>query len=185
LTTLRSVTAARAADRHGRGFRSARCAVRAAGLLLLTTLCGCASAPAPRAVPLEAAIQVSEGLNPDADGRASPLVLVFYQLRAADTFRGLDFFAVFDPEGRTLAADLVSREQLTLAPGEDRVYRTELDPEATHLGVVGAFADLENATWRDLFELPDRGLLGRVNVFQRDRLSVQVSERAVAFVVDD
>ena len=50
-----------------------------------------------------AALDVTTGLltawNPDASGRASPLMVAIYQLKSIEKFQNDDFFSVFDPRG--------------------------------------------------------------------------------------
>ena len=47
-----------------------------------------------------------------------------------------------------VGADLVSREELMLQPGESRPLNKALAPETRFLGVVAVYRDLERATWR-------------------------------------
>ena len=82
---------------------------------------GCASKP-PKPVPAVATLSIvaRPDANPDASGRPSPIVLRLYQLKADAAFVDSDFFPLFDDDKRALGADLVSREEMELAPGEAR-----------------------------------------------------------------
>jgi type VI secretion system protein VasD len=156
-------------------------------LVLVLSVClgACAAQGPPKPVSFGADITVSAGLNPDSNGRPSPMILGVYQLKSPDKFSNGDFFSVFDPEGTALGDDLVRREQITLQPGTDRSFETELEPQASFLGIVGAFSDIESAQWRSVVEIPEKNLLKRVNVFKRERLKIVVTERAVDVAFSD
>ena len=60
-------------------------------LLALTALLGaCASGP-PEDVVLRGSVEAVDTVNPDGQGRASPLVIKIYQLKANDKFELADF----------------------------------------------------------------------------------------------
>jgi type VI secretion system protein VasD len=88
------------------------------------------------------------GVNPDARGRASPVVVRLLELKTLAAFESADFFSLFDRDKDTLGAELVAREELQLQPGEKKTLQRSLPPETKYLGVVAAFRDLERARWR-------------------------------------
>jgi type VI secretion system protein VasD len=151
----------------------------------LAILGGCGAKGPPKPVAIDTEVVVSDDLNPDANGRPSPLMLGIYQLKSPDKFSNDDFFSVFNPDSTALGDDLVGREQITLQPGGTRTLELEVDPEAAYLGVVGAFADLENAEWRSVVEIPEKDLLKRINVFSKQRLTITVMERSVTISFSD
>lgn len=153
--------------------------------LWLVIVGGCGSQGAPKPVAIGTEIVVSPELNPDANGRPSPLMLGIYQLKSPDKFSNEDFFSVFNPDSTALGEDLLGREQITLQPGGTRTLELEVDPETAYLGVVGAFADLENAEWRSVVEIPEKDPLKRINVFRKQRLTITVMERSVAISFGD
>lgn len=146
---------------------------------------GCASPQRSQTVEMSTDIVVSEQLNPDANGRPSPLMLAVYQLRSADAFLSKDFFSVFDPEGAALGEDVIKRDQLTLQPGGNRSFEAEFDRDASFIGVVGAFSDLDRAQWRSVVEVPEKSLLNRMNLFGGERLRITVGERSVALSIGE
>jgi len=152
--------------------------------LLLMMVGACSGAPKKlKVIELTTEVTVAKGLNPDVDGRPSPLKLIIYQLGAADQFQNADFFTLFDPQNASLGADLLGQKQMTLAPGEDQELKAEFDPDTAYIGVVGAFRDLENAQWRALVEIPEKTLLKRINIFKDDKLRIDVGDRSVAAAI--
>jgi type VI secretion system protein VasD len=109
-------------------------------------LASCASVKPPTVVQL--AIDVDAGVNPDSRGRASPLMVRYFELRSLAAFDGADFFSLFERDKETLGAELVAREEFQLQPKEQRKLERTLQPDTRYVGVVAAYRDLERATWR-------------------------------------
>lgn len=128
--------------------------IGAVGVLML--LCACASAPPPPPPPttVKVHLQASADVNPDGSGRPSPLVVRVYELRQDVAFRDADFFALYDHEKQTLAADLLASQEYQLRPGEARDFDFKEDPQMRFLMVAAAYRDLRNSQWRASFELP-------------------------------
>ena len=120
----------------------------AAVALVAAAVGGCASKPVPPA-PITCTIETSTKLNPGYNGRPSPLLLRFYALKSAAAFNGADFIALYQHDATDLGADITSKDEYTLAPGETRSCSKILPPDTHFIGVVGAFFDIEHATWRD------------------------------------
>jgi type VI secretion system protein VasD len=146
---------------------------RWAGLCVAVALAGCASAPKPTQVT-GGSIEGTAQLNPSVTKRPSPLVLRVYELKGATAFNSADFVALYQRDQAELAADLVSREEIILQPGETRpVAAKTLAPEVKFIAVMGAFRDLEHAQWRSVVAvLP--GQKQRVAI-RADALSISVT----------
>ena len=123
----------------------------AAGLSLLAAACG--GGPPPPGI-VELTIRTSDDINPDAAGRASPVVIRVYQLAAPTQFQAADFFQLFDKEQATLGTDLVAREEVTIAPGTMQSLTIPLKPNTLAIGIAVAFRDIDRATWRAVSDAP-------------------------------
>lgn len=143
------------------------------GACIVMTLAACASTPKPTQLT-GGSIEGSAQLNPSVNKRPSPLVLRVYELKNAAAFNSADFVALYERDKAELAADIVSREEIVLQPGESRpVAAKTLAPEVRFIGVMGAFRDLERAQWRSVVAvLP--GQKQRVTV-RADGLMVSVT----------
>lgn len=103
--------------------------------------------PAPE---LRVEVVAAPDSNSVPGGRALPIVVRVYQLKDGGAFKGADYYRLTDKESATLGSDLIGREEITLAPGQRRSIAQPLSPQATHLGVIGGFRDIDRAAWRDL-----------------------------------
>lgn len=122
--------------------------------LLLAVLSGCETlgfGPAP--TRLEVTIEASPNLNPNAEGRPSPIVMRFYELSSADVFETSDFFTLYDNEMATLGKFILFRDEMNIKPGQLKTIKREAKPETLYIGVIAAYRDLDNARWRGILEI--------------------------------
>ena len=97
---------------------------------------------------IAADIIATDDLNPDVNGRPSPLVVRIYELKNAEAFEQADFFTLYDDEATTLEGHLIIREEIELTPGEQREIRRRLNEETKYLGIVAAYRDIDQSRWR-------------------------------------
>ena len=116
-------------------------------------------AAAPKAaVKAPMTISASADVNPDANGRPSPIVVRIYQLKTDAAFTAADFFALFDDDKKVLGPELISRDEFMLGPAERRTIEVTVATETRYVGAVAAFRDIRNAQWRSLVPSPRKGL---------------------------
>ena len=153
-----------------------------AGLcILLSTVTLALASPtvqAAKTVRVKAAVSAAEVLNPDYQGRSSPVNIIVFQLTSADAFANADFFSLFDADAAVLGGDVLGRTQLLLQPGEGREWNTEFDRETRFVGVIAAYRDIENAQWRATVALPKKGFIGRF--FRKNKLKIVVDTLAIS-----
>jgi type VI secretion system protein VasD len=115
---------------------------------------GCSSPPKPPPPkpPLLLSINIvaAAQLNPDARMRPSPVVVRVYELKSAAQFSSADFLSLYDKDQSVLGADVVTREEFVLRPGEKKAINKQLPAETKFIGVVAAFRELDSARWRGL-----------------------------------
>ncbi|MEJ2326315.1 MAG: type VI secretion system lipoprotein TssJ [Chromatiaceae bacterium] len=120
--------------------------------LSASVLGGCAGGTPPPTL-ISAEIAAEPGINPNAAGQPSPLVVRLYELKTTGSFEGADFFTLFDKESAALGPDLLAREELDMRPGTARTVVRKAAPDTQYLGVVGAYRDLDESRWRATYPL--------------------------------
>lgn len=139
-------------------------------------LVACASKP-PEDVVLKGTVQAVEAVNPDGQGRPSPLVIKIYQLKADDKFELADFFALFDNAEATLGADLLAVEDIMMSPGDLKPYEGAFDPQTRFIGVVAAYRDINQAQWKSIVPMPERNMM---KLLRRGELTIKADRLAVS-----
>jgi len=139
---------------------------------LAASLLGCAGG-APKPTPVAGRVDAAPQVNPDARNRPSPVLVRVYELKAPTAFNGADFMSLFQGDATALGAELVSKDEMTLSPGESRPWSRTLAPETRWIGVFAAYRDLEHARWRAVAAI-EPGRKQQV-VVQAGELAVTVS----------
>ena len=118
-------------------------------LCILTALTACSNVSWLRSpTSIDAQILASFEINPDANGRPSPLVVRIYELKSISAFNDADFFKLYDEEVATLGGDLLSREEFELTPGQSREIIHKANEQARFFAVVAAYRNIDQASWR-------------------------------------
>jgi type VI secretion system protein VasD len=150
-------------------------------LLAALFVAGCGSAPAKPAAA-KAKITASADVNPNSEGRASPIHVRIFQLKEDGAFMGADYWALSDKEQETLAGALVQRLEFDLSPGENREFELKISPDARVLGLMAEYNDYRNAQWRVVAKAPNKTLLDLV---KKDRVSFDVGKDKASITVGD
>ena len=131
--------------------------------------------PPPEAVAdpttVELLVVASPLLNPDANGRPSPVVVRLYELSAATSFNSSDFFQIYEQAENTLGADLLGTEELIIEPGDVRTVARSLKPETEALGMIVAYRFIGSAEWRAVVAVEPN----QANSLTAELLSLEVS----------
>lgn len=122
----------------------------AAVLAAMPALAACSSAPPPPPPPTTIQLTVigDKTLNPDPNGRPSPVMLRLYQLGPSDAFANADFFQVIDQDKATLGPTLLDRQELAVPPESRQTVTVQPKPDVKTLAVAAAFRAYEEAGWR-------------------------------------
>ena len=111
--------------------------------------CGMFGSSAPKETTLELTLAAGNQLNPNAQRRASPVVVRVFDLKTPAGFDAATYDGLFEHDRETLAADLVTRDDFTLNPGDGKkLPERKLAPETKVIGIAVGFRDLERAVWR-------------------------------------
>ena len=114
---------------------------------LILTSCATLS-PFSTMTKLDLTLTASDQLNPDLNGRPSPVVLRMFELKHPVAFENADFFSLYERARETLSPDLIASEELELRPGETVVLKLDIAGGGRYVGLLAAYRDLPHAKWR-------------------------------------
>lgn len=98
-------------------------------------------------------LTTNTALNPDKEGRSSPVVLRIYELSSEKQFVDKDFFDIYDDEKETLGDTLIKKQEFELSPNESRKLAISPNNKTKFIGIVAAFRNLDNAKWQEIIAL--------------------------------
>jgi len=125
--------------------------------LSLSVLAGCQAVYATFPPSTKLHFRVAQDINPDLDGRPSPVIIKVYELASKTVFENQDFFALYDNQEVILRTDLLKKDELVFEPGQRTEYRMALQPATRAVAVVVAYRDIEGARWRAVVDVKPTG----------------------------
>ncbi|MVV47868.1 type VI secretion system lipoprotein TssJ [Pseudomonas sp. PB120] len=118
-------------------------------MIALVLLAGCSSlSPYSHLTKLNLNLTASDQLNPDLNGRPSPIVVHLLELKHPVAFENADFFSLYERAKESLAPDLVVSEEIELRPGERVELKLTAKEGSRYVGILAAYRDLPETKWR-------------------------------------
>ncbi len=120
----------------------------------LMWLAGCSSlSPYSTMTKVNLKLTANDQLNPDLNGRPSPIVISLFELKHPVAFENADFFSLYERAKDSLTPDLVASEELELRPGETVELKLSVEEGSRFVGVLAAYRDLPDTQWRYTVQL--------------------------------
>ena len=104
---------------------------------------------------LDITIRAADDVNPNDQGQAAPIMVRVYELKSDEAFKQADFFTLQNTDKAALGADMLVKDEFIMRPGDSKTIRRKSYADTTAIGVLAAYRDLPNATWRQVYKLPD------------------------------
>ena len=146
-------------------------------LAALLGLTGCAAlSPYSDMTKLDLTLNGRDELNPDLNGRPSPIVLRLVELKHPVSFETADFFSLYQRPKEALSPDMVVLEELELRPGEQRKLNLSVQPGSRYVGVLAAYRDLPESNWRTVIALQEKE--HNYSVLTLDAKGIQAPDKA-------
>jgi len=93
-------------------------------------------------------------MNVDEFGQSLAVVVRVYQLKTAKSLEDAEFDYIWQHDRESLADDVVSTDELTLAPTEVRVVHMKRAEDARYVAVIGLFRKPDGIAWRAIRLIP-------------------------------
>lgn len=95
-------------------------------------------------------------LNPDINGRPSPVEVKLLHLSSRQTFDHLGFYDLFYRSQLLLTEELLSEQIVTIQPGQKIKVKLPLPKGARYTVVLVAYRAIDSARWRHVGEVSDQ-----------------------------
>ncbi|OUS09639.1 type VI secretion system-associated lipoprotein [Gammaproteobacteria bacterium 53_120_T64] len=118
--------------------------------LLNLSLLGCGGGGAGGMFSSETAVELTiisaKDLNPDRDGRPSPVIIKVFALSDERQFKREDFLSLYENPAERLGSDLLDSFQLKeFSPEETRTETLLLSPETRFIGLMAEYQQYDRA----------------------------------------
>lgn len=148
-------------------------------LAMFAFLTACGTAPTRKeaaSTQLHVHVNASEQTNPDADDRASPIMVRVYELKSPTAFEDTDFFTLQNDGRAAIGDDAVAMDEFILRPGESRDIQRKINPDTTAIGVLAGYRVLGKSVWRTVYRVPAADMQVETSKwYQRKRRPKKVS----------
>ena len=149
----------------------------------LVLLAGCSTlSPYSHLTKLNLKLTASDRLNPDLNGRPSPIVVRLFELKHPVAFENADFFSLYERAKESLAPDMVTSEELELRPGETVDLKLTVGEGSRYVGVLAAYRDLPETRWRYTLQVTPLALTDAELVL--DQNGIRNTNESLAKAVD-
>lgn len=103
---------------------------------------------------IELTFYAAKDINPDINGRPSPLAISIFQLANTSSFIKTDYMSLLDPAGFNLGRDLIAFDSLMLMPGEIRKVEYPIAKEEKALAIIAGYRSLHSGERQVVYEYP-------------------------------
>ena len=117
-----------------------------------TFLSGCAS-NIPTA---HVTIQAANYLNPDVNGRASPIVITIYELSSSLTFKNAGYYCLAQNADAALKSTLIDKHTIEAQPAQIISLVEKLSPNTKYIGITAAYRNISQKRWKEIIKLPPK-----------------------------
>ncbi|AOJ35411.1 hypothetical protein WJ16_28230 [Burkholderia metallica] len=93
-------------------------------------------------------IESRSALNENEQGQSLPVVMRVYQLKDAKVFEKAAYVQLLDDDKALLSADLLGRQEATLAPDATVRLSAPMADDAQIVGIAGFFRNQDGAEWQ-------------------------------------
>lgn len=125
-------------------------------LVLVVFVSGCTVANMAVSPFEKIALVASDDLNPDVNGRASPLRVKVLHLSSRATFDNLTFDEVFYNAKNLLSDELILEKTYTLQPKQKIKAKLPVDKGTEFVAVLAAYRNIDEARWRQVVQVSDK-----------------------------
>lgn len=118
---------------------------------------GCSTLNVIVAPSTDVTFNASADINPDINGRPSPVVVKLFELSSRTIFDTQDFFTLYESAEAILGPDLIKKDELEMQPTQQLEYPMTLNTNTRYIGVIVAYRDIDASRWRSVVEVDPTG----------------------------
>ena len=103
-------------------------------------------------------------LNPDINGRPSPVVLSVYELKSAYSFKQASYYALSSNLAKTLGPNLIDKQTIEIRPNSSKTFTQDMSPNTHYIGLIAGYRNIDQSTWRKVIPVTPGKKTIKINV---------------------
>lgn len=92
-------------------------------------------------------------LNPDVNGRASPLVVTLYQLKTPYAFKQASADQLINNSAKSLANSLIDKQTVIIKPSSQQLVHFPVAAGTNYIGVLALYRNINQANWHEVVKI--------------------------------
>ena len=141
--------------------------------LMALALASCGGTQVTEVHTLKIKMAAAADVNPDMEGRPSPIILHILELSGVDQFNRADYFSLTRDDAVSLGGDMLNKTEVILTPGASKQTELKLNIQTSYLGFVGGYRDIDHSQWR---------ITQEVVAGKTDWISVNVEKQKITII---
>ena len=113
--------------------------------IVAVALASCSGAPEAKLY-----LNSAQYLNPNINGRPSPVVLSVYELKSAYAFKQASYYALTSNLAKTLGPNLIDKQTIEIRPNSSKSFTQDLSPNTHYIGLIAGYRNIDQSTWRQV-----------------------------------
>jgi len=122
-------------------------------LIMIFGLVGCSSSDV---INTKLQVNAATYLNPNSNGKASPVMVNFYNLTSPVAFKQAGYFQLQNNAGSTLGDNLIDKQNVAMRPGDSITRTLKVPSSVKYLGFTVGYRNIDQAKWRALVQIPKK-----------------------------
>lgn len=128
--------------------------------LIALSVIACSSPPPDtRVESVQVTLQMASDVNPNENGKASPVRVTLYQLALSDEFLASDYLSLSGGKDAELNAQVQKSYDVIMVPGEKKEITLSVNHDITAIGVVTAYRNISEAQWKAFYIISQKPLV--------------------------
>lgn len=127
-------------------------------------------------------IITNEKINPDINGRPSPLLIYIYSVSDSEYFLIQNYFGITEDTDikNNLSSTLI--DNFTVNPESQITRKYTFSKEEKYIGVIAGFRDINNSLWKIVLDKKELKLNFISKIFMKNKhLQIQINDKQITY----
>lgn len=142
--------------------------------------CSLWQSSSPKTEPISLEVSTSSSVNPDINGRASPLSVYIYSVSDSEAFYSHDYFSLTEIAESKNDYRFKLIDSFIVEPKSKINKKYRISKEDRYIGIVAGFRDIEKSVWKTVVDKKTGMKRMPLKILNKNnRLAIQVTNKEI------